>query len=192
MLTHFSLKVYIQVKSLIYLKVWYQIFVEYKYIITVFVDEGPRRIENIIAIDASRKNHFTKESVLRDIFKAALGFSSSSSHSSSSSIVTGHWGCGIFGGQKTHKFLQQWVAASIATNVSRLDYSVFGDVKLIEFWQRIIQAIQQKKWTVCDVCKNLLQLADDDDYDEDKDITLSSTKHRHSNYDQFVAKLLAL
>ncbi|KAJ3011929.1 UNVERIFIED_CONTAM: hypothetical protein HDU68_001455, partial [Siphonaria sp. JEL0065] len=129
---------------------------------------------------------FSEGVVFRDLAKAALAFSPSSlglvsaeafgsfgtSSSSSAtastkattqaesvSIVTGHWGCGKFGGNKTHKFLQQWMAASVVNSPSlttRLEYSVFGDVALIKFWKTIVNAVLEREWSVGLVVTNLL------------------------------------
>lgn len=59
---------------------------------------------------------------------------------------SGHWGCGAFGGDKVHKFLQQVLAATVA-NVE-LDYSTFKDKECAEKFQKILAEIDAKRMTV--------------------------------------------
>ena len=63
----------------------------------------------------------------RDIFKAYVGFSFANDEKGiPKTIATGNWGCGVFGGNHELKFIQQWIAASLA-KLERLDYYTFGD-----------------------------------------------------------------
>lgn len=80
-----------------------------------------RKVQEVLAADAVFYDHFTPASVTRDLNKVWLGFTSCRGRS----ISTGHWGCGVFGGNRVAKFLQQCCAAALA-DVS-LDYSTFGD-----------------------------------------------------------------
>ena len=96
----------------------------------------------IIVMDATMgavEDHFSLSGVLRDIQKAHVGFltakhlknvqsQASRSVTKSVNIVTGNWGCGIFGGDPFLKFLQQVCAASWARVT--LDFALFGDEKL--------------------------------------------------------------
>ncbi|KAF0727222.1 hypothetical protein Ae201684P_019190 [Aphanomyces euteiches] len=131
---------------------------------------------DILSMDATVANHFTENIVHRDILKASLAFVDARP----SAVSTGHWGCGVFGGNKTHKFIQQWIAASIRKGVTRLDYSVFGDTRLIGAWNQIIEAIRQRKWTIADVSKNLLL-----NY-------AKLNRSRREPYEQFVARVLEI
>eukprot|EP00397_Hematodinium_sp_SG-2012_P026033 GEMP01027239.1.p1 GENE.GEMP01027239.1~~GEMP01027239.1.p1 ORF type:complete len:465 (+),score=83.53 GEMP01027239.1:118-1512(+) len=79
-------------------------------------------IQVVLTMDAVYENHFEKESVLRDIRKATIGF-----QNSPGPISTGKWGCGVFGGNMEHKFLQQVIAASIAAKDLR--FSTFSNAQ---------------------------------------------------------------
>ncbi|KAJ3117528.1 hypothetical protein HK100_000808 [Physocladia obscura] len=109
------------------------------------------KIFNVLALDATMYNHFkVNVGVVRDLNKAVLAFSGCES------VVTGHWGCGAFGGERTHKFIQQWIAASVA-GITRLDYSVFGNDDLVQFWTTIVEKVTTElQWTVKDVFQYLL------------------------------------
>lgn len=76
------------------------------------------RLETVLALDAVSSSHFHRSAIVRDICKAYLGFRGFSS------VSTGRWGCGIFGGLPSHKFAQQLVAASLAG--CQLRFSTFG------------------------------------------------------------------
>jgi poly(ADP-ribose) glycohydrolase len=56
-------------------------------------------------------NQKSKECIIRELMKAYTGFSSCDE---AEQIVTGNWGCGIFGGDIKVKFIIQWLAASMA------------------------------------------------------------------------------
>ena len=100
----------------------------------------PIKRHRIIAIDAisrSSYNFFSfrndkemKNSIIRDIHKAYVGFSLSDSlQNIPKTIATGNWGCGAFNGNHELKFIQQWIAASFA-GIERLYYYSFGDEKM--------------------------------------------------------------
>ena len=111
----------------------------------------PIKKHRIIAIDAisrSSYNFFSfrndkemKNSIIRDIHKAYVGFSLSDSLQNIPKIIaTGNWGCGAFNGNHELKFIQQWIAASFA-GIERLDYYSFGDEKMqkVEKYYTIIK-----------------------------------------------------
>ncbi|KAI2490950.1 hypothetical protein MHU86_23609 [Fragilaria crotonensis] len=56
-------------------------------------------------------------------------------------ISTGKWGCGAFGGNVVHKFLQQVVAVSLCTDDRRLLYSAYGKQDEMELLERVLDAI---------------------------------------------------
>ncbi|KAJ3411800.1 hypothetical protein HDV05_001699 [Chytridiales sp. JEL 0842] len=72
-------------------------------------------LQSILLMDATNTRHFTKPMVDRDISKAVKGFSTAIRNGGAESISTGHWGCGVFRGDKYHKFLQQVLAFRLAT-----------------------------------------------------------------------------
>eukprot|EP00397_Hematodinium_sp_SG-2012_P040947 GEMP01044986.1.p1 GENE.GEMP01044986.1~~GEMP01044986.1.p1 ORF type:complete len:441 (+),score=101.96 GEMP01044986.1:174-1496(+) len=95
----------------------------------------------LLTMDAVYANHFTKDSVLRDIRKATIGF-----QNSPGPISTGKWGCGVFGGNVEHKFLQQVIAASIAEKDLR--FSTFRNVEEKARLQRLLDTLVAAKCTV--------------------------------------------
>ena len=87
---------------------------------------------NIIAIDAvfDYSGGLDKDSVLRDLIKAYVGFNLINFDDIDvikldKTISTGNWGCGAFGGDFELKFIQQWLAATYA-GVDKLYYYTFG------------------------------------------------------------------
>lgn len=102
----------------------------------------------VVAMDAVMHGHFTWESNLRDIRKATVGF-----QNSAETISTGKWGCGAFGGDVEHKFLQQLIAASIAGKNVR--FSTFKNPAEREKLERMQQTMVAAKCTVRDLYKLL-------------------------------------
>ncbi|KAI9337488.1 hypothetical protein BDR26DRAFT_863691 [Obelidium mucronatum] len=161
-------------------------FVEYTGYGKSFAFVGPvdeHVVLDLLVMDAVCMNHFAVSSVLRDMNKAALAFSAAALATSGSvegeAVVTGHWGCGMFGGNKTHKFIQQWLAASVS-NVKRLDYALFGDQELAEFWDKVMNAVKAKSWTVSETYIKLLKEGTKEDWKRD------------GSYEAFVARILGI
>jgi poly(ADP-ribose) glycohydrolase len=72
--------------------------------------------EKILAIDAIKyktddDNQFRDQSINRELRKAYTGFNAIDS---SSRIISGGWGCGVYNGDFTLKVAIQWIAASMA------------------------------------------------------------------------------
>ena len=67
---------------------------------------------------------------MREIRKAYAGFSNTNMYPTNrprkSTVSTGNWGCGDFGGDKEIKFLIQWIAASLA-KVKVLNFCTYND-----------------------------------------------------------------
>ncbi|KAJ8613772.1 hypothetical protein CTAYLR_008845 [Chrysophaeum taylorii] len=86
-------------------------------------DEPPA----IVAIDAvvvdEYAAQFSQEALVRDLRKAYVGVSGATS------VSTGGWGTGAFGGDPILKWVQQWIAASLG-GVERLEYSCYGNPSL--------------------------------------------------------------
>ena len=92
-----------------------------------------RTIATILTLDACTHAHFSRAALLRDVRKAytsyaalaaATGGGGEVGAGDAAVVSTGRWGCGVFGGLPTHKFLQQLVAARLAG--VRLEFSTFG------------------------------------------------------------------
>jgi poly(ADP-ribose) glycohydrolase len=107
----------------------------------------PLPAQDIIAIDAVYASHFKEPQNIRDLNKAFLGFLQCVGDRNK--ISTGYWGCGAFGGDKVHKFLQQVCAATLAN--TPLYFSCFNDTDMCNQLQSILQAIHEAKATVADV-----------------------------------------
>lgn len=73
--------------------------------------------------------------IIKDLNKAFVGFSADTN---GLSIATGHWGCGVFGGDKISKSIIQLIAASEANR--NLNYTMFGDEceGFKEFYDRMV------------------------------------------------------
>ena len=64
-------------------------------------------LEEVVAIDALTHSHFQRS--VRDLRKCLAGFAACSA----AEISSGKWGCGVFGGDPMHKFLQQAMCAQL-------------------------------------------------------------------------------
>uniref|UniRef100_A0A0G4HPC5 PARG catalytic Macro domain-containing protein n=1 Tax=Chromera velia CCMP2878 TaxID=1169474 RepID=A0A0G4HPC5_9ALVE len=113
--------------------------------------EGPRMIEEVLAIDACECDHFTQYNVLRDLGKAALGFGLCEEKD----ISSGAWGCGIFGGDRHFKFIQQLCAAR-ATG-KRVHFSSFRNAEMKTDLQDILARLGRLGVTVGCACEWLLE-----------------------------------
>ena len=110
---------------------------------------NPIVIQDILIMDAVYTRHFKRESVIRDMNKAYLTFKTAClSPSSEYKIVTGNWGCGAFGGDKTHKFLQQICVAAALPHI-KFDYSVYMEDDLAIKFRNLLEKLNGK--TVEDV-----------------------------------------
>lgn len=99
-------------------------------------------------MDACFQGQFTRENIDRDLGKAWGAFQKSKDDI----IVTGNWGCGVFGGDLIFKFLQQLCAAIIlGDNFKRLDYSVYSDEDLASHLKYLVEKLEKTKKTVADI-----------------------------------------
>eukprot|EP00762_Andalucia_godoyi_P008037 ANDGO_03483.mRNA.1 Poly(ADP-ribose) glycohydrolase len=85
-----------------------------------------RCIRKLVAIDAMYvadypHAQYSISAVQRELFKAYVGFSMSTD----GLLVTGRWGCGVFGGDDQLKFVIQWIAASL-NHCAEMHYCAFG------------------------------------------------------------------
>ncbi|CAF4190686.1 unnamed protein product [Rotaria sp. Silwood2] len=111
-------------------------------------EQNPTYIQDILVLDACYSSHFTRNNIDRDLGKAWAAFEKSKDEI----IVTGKWGCGVFGGDLTFKFLQQICAAMLLGNhFKRLDYSVRSKENLASKLKHIVAKLEQDKITVADV-----------------------------------------
>ena len=106
-------------------------------------DKHPSTILAIDAIVASQVDQFEPSWINREILKAYAGFLPASG----SSIATGNWGCGAFGGDLQLKFIEQWIAASVA-RVDIMNYHSFGDRRMGGPPLQMIEAMKARYPTV--------------------------------------------
>jgi len=105
--------------------------------------EKSEKIQNILVMDASRyaRYQFQSKVMQRDLNKAYTVFKLCGGK-----ISTGHWGCGVFCGEKTLKFLQQLCAA--ATSGATLDYSTFSDEECSAKFRQLLEHCINNNTTV--------------------------------------------
>lgn len=97
---------------------------------------------------------FTLTNIDRDLGKAWTAFD----RSKNESIVTGNWGCGVFGGDPVFKFLQQICAAMIlGDRFKRLDYSVYGNENLAQKLKLIAEQLDKNEKTVADIYQMMVK-----------------------------------
>ncbi|KAI9366772.1 hypothetical protein DFJ73DRAFT_805443 [Zopfochytrium polystomum] len=124
-------------------------------------------VETILAVDATESAHFLPDVVRTDVDKAVQAFVAFLSASSGDkygsfarrSISTGHWGCGVFGGDKAHKFLQQVIGFARAVSLTSqgdgsgddepvLYYAAFGEGEWEGRFKAWLATMDAKKMTV--------------------------------------------
>jgi len=140
-------------------------FIEYSGYGDTFRFVGPfensqvNRIQDIIVIDACYCQQFEKKILERDLNKVWAGFSKSKD----STIVTGHWGCGVFGGDLFLKYLQQICATMVLdSQMKRLDYSVYGDENLAKQFRTLVEKLDEKRLNVADVYRLMIKYHESD------------------------------
>ena len=90
----------------------------------ISLDSLKRLRTTFVGIDAAifygpLKNQLEVPHILRDLAKAFIGFSGVTidpafEEEKRLKVITGKWGCGIFGGMPELKLLIQWIAASMS------------------------------------------------------------------------------
>ncbi|KAM3173628.1 hypothetical protein ACTXT7_012137 [Hymenolepis weldensis] len=115
-------------------------------------DEQGRWKGAIVAIDAipfnKTKPQFDIESIQRELIKAYAGFSDDLApyRPLPKVVVSGHWGCGAFGGNKELKCLIQLMACALAGK--SLAYCTFSDDKFAKRALEIYEALCSSSCTI--------------------------------------------
>lgn len=126
------------------------------------LDPLRRRISRVLAIDAMRRagtRQYQNEFLFREVNKAYCGFLDHTKYlqqdvpDSNVGIVTGNWGCGVFGGDPQIKSIIQWVAASQASRPF-VSYYTFRQPK-VQNLDQVVEWIVSQNWTVGDLWKRL-------------------------------------
>ncbi|CUG85448.1 poly (ADP-ribose) glycohydrolase, putative [Bodo saltans] len=143
-------------------------------------DDTAGQPPTIVIIDAleNRGNlQFEDDPFKRDVAKALMGFLGvrkvrRSPHSSAEEslvpvVATGGWGCGIFCGDQTLKFLQQLIAASLAK--CKLIYCTFGSQEREHSFKMIAHRLQSRNITVATVAawvrEYMAEVTDESDFE---------------------------
>ena len=101
----------------------------------------PENNINVLALDATMEEHYSTNSVAQDISKFYSACKFCSGKYKNAAISSGSWGCGAFGCDRAHKFLQQIICAK--ANDVKLTFSTFGKQdygeSLKELYNHVIQ-----------------------------------------------------
>jgi poly(ADP-ribose) glycohydrolase len=115
--------------------------------------EDGQPLTKIVAFDALvmiGRPQFDDPSKLRELNKAFIAFQKGPDEAVPlQPIATGHWGCGMFRGDKGLKMALQWLAASQAQR--DMHYFIFADKCLGEAMENVISVMQNdgsEPWTV--------------------------------------------
>eukprot|EP01126_Amoeba_proteus_P031618 TRINITY_DN3098_c0_g1_i7.p2 TRINITY_DN3098_c0_g1~~TRINITY_DN3098_c0_g1_i7.p2 ORF type:complete len:174 (-),score=30.37 TRINITY_DN3098_c0_g1_i7:234-755(-) len=98
---------------------------------------------HIVAVDAhpSAETQFQQAQMYREILKLYAGLSGDPSTGHKNKVyATGHWGCGIFGGNKELKAVQQIISCSMAGY--SIVYSTFNDREFEQVFDKFVDFLQ--------------------------------------------------
>ncbi|XP_063912278.1 poly(ADP-ribose) glycohydrolase-like [Zophobas morio] len=119
-------------------------------------DEYGRRKTTVAVIDATRftksKDQFHCSTILRELNKAYVGFSSKEKQNLSP-VATGNWGCGAFKGDPKLKSIIQLMACSASGR--DLVYYSFGDTELRDDFYKIHLFLANNKILICQLWRYL-------------------------------------
>ena len=115
--------------------------------------ERNERDTAIVAMDASvfrfKPLQFRPSALDRETRKALAGFMAYENGLEATGarpIVTGHWGCGAFGGDRELKFILQLLVAS--SQARELYYCMFGDPEFAASATALLQSLRDASYTV--------------------------------------------
>jgi hypothetical protein len=127
-------------------------------------DDGAGQPATIVVIDALENYgnlQFEEDPFKRDVAKAFMAFrcvrkvrrspQTTNEGDLVPVIATGGWGCGIFRGDQTLKFVQQLIAASLAK--CKLVYCTFGAQEREHSFKMIAHRLQSRNVTVAEVTR---------------------------------------
>ena len=119
--------------------------------------------KTILVLDATMENHYLNKSVMQDISKFYTACNFCKEMYENPSMSTGSWGCGAFGCDKAHKFLQQIVCAK--ANDVKLYYSTFNKENYCNSLKELYQTVIKLRPRVCDLWKLIINFKGNDDED---------------------------
>ena len=145
---------------------FYQIFLQCFCLVLMFFSQC-QRIYNCLLFQAFFLllfyNHYAFSSVMQDISKFYSACNYCAKKYKNSGISTGSWGCGAFGCDKAHKFLQQLVCAK-ANNI-KLSFSTFGNENYKNNLIKLLKTVIKFRPKVNDLFKLIIDFKGDDDED---------------------------
>ena len=119
--------------------------------------------ENVLCLDATYKDHYSYDSVIQDISKFYMACNYCEKKYENPGISTGSWGCGAFGCDKAHKFLQQIICAY--ANKVKLSFSTFGNKQYQSSLVKLLKRVIKFKPKVNDLYKLIIGFKEDFDID---------------------------
>ena len=104
---------------------------------------------HILVLDATMKEHYSFNSVIQDISKFYTACNFMKNLYDKPGISTGSWGCGAFGCDRAHKFLQQLLVSK--ANGVKLAYSSNGKKKYAENLKELMKMVVKNTPSVKDL-----------------------------------------
>ncbi|KAL6050958.1 poly(ADP-ribose) glycohydrolase [Balamuthia mandrillaris] len=131
-------------------------------------DRAGRREIEIVAMDATQffdtSKQWQDELIHRELNKAFIAFAERPTPSSPfvlrplSAIATGHWGCGVFRGNKELKSILQWMAASEAGRpLFYFTFGAKGETAFVEALAEVVRLAETQGMTVGKLYKWVLK-----------------------------------
>ena len=117
--------------------------------------------ETVLALDSTMEDHYLSESIIQDVSKYFTACSYCSKKYKNPGISTGSWGCGAFGCDKAHKFLQQIICAK--ANDIKLSFSTFGKENYRNSLKELLKCIINYVPRVCDLWKLIINFKGNSD-----------------------------
>uniref|UniRef100_A0A6B2LDF5 PARG catalytic Macro domain-containing protein n=1 Tax=Arcella intermedia TaxID=1963864 RepID=A0A6B2LDF5_9EUKA len=120
---------------------------------------------NIVAVDAlvASVNHiqYSKENIQRELNKLYCGLYNwrKFSNAQRQTYATGHWGCGIFGGNKQLKAIEQIIVVSQVGGLD-INYYTWGRPNFASALVSLVQFLHKTNTTVGEVTKILFSYMD--------------------------------
>ncbi|CAB3405713.1 unnamed protein product [Caenorhabditis bovis] len=124
-------------------------------------DRFVRICVELVAVDAinfskMRGQQFSSNYICRELNKLLVGFSTSVHPKPP--LITGWWGCGVFGGEKQLKSLLQVIAAAITRRP--LVFCTFYDSKSANQLRRMVENLQNHDLTLGTIFKEIVSFSD--------------------------------
>ncbi|KAL6056594.1 poly(ADP-ribose) glycohydrolase [Balamuthia mandrillaris] len=131
-------------------------------------DRAGRREIEIVAMDATQffdpSKQWQDELIHRELNKAFIAFAERPTPSSPfvlrplSAVATGHWGCGVFRGNKELKSMLQWMAASEAGRpLFYFTFGAKGETAFVEALAEVVRLAEMQGMTVGQLYKWVLK-----------------------------------